>query len=97
MECDGKVIAEWARKLAPLCGETPATCEQWLAGFLTAIRLARCEALPEEVRACGHSNPVEGWDEAQCADCGRVLARREGHTEAGVYWTAGEVIERAGR
>lgn len=94
MECDGKVIAEWARKLAPLCGETPATCETWLAGFLTAIRLARCEGLPEEIRACGHDTPGHY---PGCPECALTLARREGHTEAGVYWTAGEVIERAGR
>lgn len=97
MECDGPVVAQWAEKLAPFCNETPAVCEQWLAGFLTAIRLARCQALPEEARVCGHDNPMTGWTEKQCAECSRTLARRAGHTEAGVFWTAGEVMELASR
>jgi hypothetical protein len=93
VECDGPVVALWAEKLAPFCDQTPAVCEQWLEGFLTAIRLARCEAMPEEVRTCQHAPGFV----TDCLFCAMVLAKREGHTEAGVYWTAGEVIERMAR
>jgi hypothetical protein len=97
MDCDATVINEWARKLAPLCGETPETCEIWLRAFLDAIRLNRCQHVPEEQRICGHENPVVGANIENCFECRLTLARREGHTEAGMYWTAAEVIELASR
>ena len=93
MDCDASVVALWAEKLAPFCNETPAVCEQWLGGFLTAIRLARCRALPEEPLSCGHENPMTTPE--PCHECQLTMARRQGHSEAGVYWTAGEVIELA--
>ena len=91
MECDVAVVAEWAKKLAPLCGETEKTCRTWLTAFLTAVRLGRCKGLPEEKpRTCAHA--ANGF-KPDCLECVTVLSRREGHSQAGVYWTAGEVIE----
>ena len=95
-EHDGPVVTEWATKLSPLCDQPVDICETWLAAFLTAIRLNRCQHVPEEDRSCGHDNPVMGA-EIGCYTCNRTMGRREGHTEAGLYWTAGEVIELASR
>jgi hypothetical protein len=92
---DDLVVHEWAEKLSPLCDQPVSICETWLTAFLTAVRLSRCQHLPEETRACGHDNPMVGSRIHDCGTCRETLARREGHTEAGVFWTAGEVMELA--
>jgi len=94
---DAEVVHDWATKLSPLCDQPVDICETWLDAFLTAVRLSRCQNLPEELRACGHENPLVGDQIHDCPTCRETLARREGHTEAGVFWTAGEVMELASR
>lgn len=97
MKGDAEVVLEWALKLSPLCDQPVDVCETWLDAFLRAIRLSRCQNLPDEPRACGHDNAVLGVQMDDCVTCRETLARREGHTEADVFWTTGEVIELASR
>jgi hypothetical protein len=52
-------------------------------------------------RTCNHTGLVNvtgvSWEEGQCLDCIRELGRREGHAEAGAYYTHREAMRRVRR